>query len=277
MRLLYLGTAAAEGWPAPFCHCENCKNARMKKGKDLRTRPQVLINDDLMMDYGPDTFSHSHQYELELDRVKTVLLTHSHSDHFHPLELILRASPYAFGQDTDALQLYGNETCCQMYQELLVHPEAPEQLETYVQFTTALAFSPFCSGRYRVLPLKAVHDPRENCLLYAVSDDCGKTIFYGNDTGAICPETWEAIRPMHFQLVSLDCTMGTSDACAGHMNLKACFETREKMLELGCADSSTIFVVTHFSHGCCPLHEELSSLAAAGGFIAAYDGMQLVI
>lgn len=273
MKLQYLGTAAAEGWPAPFCHCERCRAARFQKGKNIRSRPQVLINNDLMMDYGPDTFSHSLQYGLELDLVKTILLTHSHSDHFHPLDLILRSEPYAYGQDQDAMHLYGNEKCHQMYEELLAHPEAPEHLKDYVAFTTAHAFSPFRSGRYRILPLKAVHDPRENCLLYAVSDENGKTIFYGNDTGSVCPETWDAISALHFDLVSLDCTMGTASACPSHLNLEECFKIKEKMLQAGCADSSTVFVVTHFSHGCCPLHEELSALAAAEGFVAAYDGL----
>ncbi|MDE6219043.1 MAG: hypothetical protein K2G51_01160 [Lachnospiraceae bacterium] len=277
MRLFYLGTAAAEGWPAPFCHCDNCKNARIKRGKNLRSRPQVLINDDLLMDYGPDTFSHSLQYGLELDRVKTVLLTHSHSDHFHPLDLILRSGPYAFGQDREAMRLFGNEKCHQMYQELLVHPEAPEHLAADIHFTTAQAFHPFDSGSYHILPLKAAHDPRENCLLYAVSDACGKTIFYGNDTGAICPETWDAVRSLHFHLVSLDCTMGTRSACESHLNLEACFQIRENMLREGCADSSTTFIITHFSHGCCPLHDDLSALAAAGGFLTAYDGMTVTV
>lgn len=273
MKLQYLGTAAAEGWPAPFCNCKNCKAARLQKGKNMRSRPQVLINNDLMMDYGPDTFSHSLQYGLELDLVKTVLLTHSHSDHFHPLDLILRSVPYAFDQSKEAMHLFGNEKCHSMYEELLVHPEAPEHLKDYVSFTTAQAFSPFHSGRYHILPLKAIHDPRENCLLYAVSDEEGKTIFYGNDTGSICPETWDAISSMYFDLVSLDCTMGTASACSSHLNLEECFKVKEKMIRTGCADSSTIFVITHFSHGCCPLHDELSALAAAEGFLTAYDGM----
>ena len=33
MKIHYLGTAAAEGWPALFCDCENCRRARIEKGK----------------------------------------------------------------------------------------------------------------------------------------------------------------------------------------------------------------------------------------------------
>lgn len=64
-----------------------------------------------------------------------------------------------------------------------------------------------------------------------MTDNCGKTIFYGNDTGSICPETWDAIRPLHFDLVSLDCTMGTGGAYTGHLNLEGCFAIREQMLK----------------------------------------------
>ena len=42
MEILYLGTAAAEGWPALFCGCEICKRARAAGGKELRTRTQSI-------------------------------------------------------------------------------------------------------------------------------------------------------------------------------------------------------------------------------------------
>ena len=33
MKLQYLGTAAAEGWPALFCQCESCRVSAEKGGK----------------------------------------------------------------------------------------------------------------------------------------------------------------------------------------------------------------------------------------------------
>ena len=38
MKIAYLGTSAAEGIPALFCHCDVCKYARKYKGKNIRTR-----------------------------------------------------------------------------------------------------------------------------------------------------------------------------------------------------------------------------------------------
>ena len=42
MKIAYLGTSAAEGIPALFCHCDVCRYARKYKGKNVRTRSQVF-------------------------------------------------------------------------------------------------------------------------------------------------------------------------------------------------------------------------------------------
>ena len=58
MKLTYLGTAAAEGFPALFCNCPYCEEARRLGGKNIRTRSQSLINDDLLIDFPADTYHH---------------------------------------------------------------------------------------------------------------------------------------------------------------------------------------------------------------------------
>ena len=56
MKIRYLGTAAAEGWPALFCSCPICTHAREHGGKNLRTRTQAILDDDLLIDFPPDTY-----------------------------------------------------------------------------------------------------------------------------------------------------------------------------------------------------------------------------
>lgn len=58
MKLKYLGTAAAEGWPALFCHCEACKKARKLGGKNIRTRSQAIADNRLLIDFCADTYMH---------------------------------------------------------------------------------------------------------------------------------------------------------------------------------------------------------------------------
>lgn len=184
---------------------------------------------------------------------------------------------YAIGQSAQKLHLYGNEKCHALFKALCIHDEAPDDFESYVDFTAVAAKEIFFAGAYEITALKAVHDPRENCLLFAIKDPDGKRILYGNDTGSICEETWQLLRTMHFNLVSLDCTMGTQTGCFSHMSLSENTAVREKMLLEGCADESTRFVITHFSHGCCPLHEELAAIETEQGFLAAHDGLEIII
>ena len=47
MEMILLGTAAAEGWPAPFCACVHCNAARSRGGANIRTRSGALIDDEL--------------------------------------------------------------------------------------------------------------------------------------------------------------------------------------------------------------------------------------
>ena len=54
MKILYMGTAAAEGWPGLFCSCDVCSHARKAGGRNLRTRTQAMLDDDLLLDFPPD-------------------------------------------------------------------------------------------------------------------------------------------------------------------------------------------------------------------------------
>ena len=80
-KIQYWGTAAAEGVPGIFCNCETCRLAREEKGRKIRTRSQILINDDLLVDFGPDTYMHTLRYDFDLSRLPHVLITHPHEDH----------------------------------------------------------------------------------------------------------------------------------------------------------------------------------------------------
>ena len=55
MKIKYYGTAAAEGIPGLFCSCEVCEKARKSGGKNIRTRSQTVINDDLMIDFSDNS------------------------------------------------------------------------------------------------------------------------------------------------------------------------------------------------------------------------------
>ena len=274
MKLTYLGTAAAEGWPALFCRCEYCKKALERGGKNLRTRSQAMVNDDLLIDFPADSFSHMQQNGLNFSAVKTLLITHSHMDHFSPTDLHLRStSYYAHDLSTPALTLYGNERVMKLLErERITREEEPN--DTGISAVEIEAYKPFTAGKYRVTALPAFHAMNEKAFVYLIEDG-EKTLLYLHDTGELFDEVYEylAANKVRADLISYDCTYVALPSGGGHMGLDSCPKVRARLEAIGVSDANTISVVNHFSHNGKLIHDELEPAAKEIGFLTSYDGM----
>lgn len=272
MRITYLGTAAAEGIPAVWCDCEICRKVRKSGGKDVRTRSQVLINDDFLVDFPQDTYMHMLRHGLFAGRIRYVIFTHSHQDHFYPDEFNMRSSGYAHDLPFP-VRVYGNDVVVRQLKQV---PEI--EIPDRVELTEFRNFVPVRFGDYTVIPMTANHDPRENCLIFSIS--CGgKTMFYGNDTGEYPEETWEYIEKnrLHFDLLSMDCTMGLKDCRNYHLGYPNILRMTDRFREIGAIGDHTKIIATHYSHNHYILHNEMEKSMAADHIVPAYDGMTLEI
>jgi len=272
MKFKYLGTAAAECWPALFCSCDNCQRAREAGGKNIRTRSQALVGDDLLIDLPPDTYMHAINYGLNLGKIRHIIFTHAHSDHFYPHDLHRTYPPYAHGE-TDGhiaqIKIYGNET-------INAHASEFESHGDILNFNVVSPFETFRAGKYSITPLKADHDSSQNCVIYIISD--GKSqMLYAHDTGYFPDETWDYLQGAKFDFVSLDATYGMMDSRRGHMGITAGFEVKERFLDMGIANGQTVFCFNHFSHNGKKIYDELVPIAAKMGFLVSFDGMELNI
>lgn len=276
LKIQYLGSAACEGWPAVFCDCDACRKAWELGGKNIRTRAQALIDDALLIDLPPDTYYHALQSGVRLSGIRTLLITHSHQDHFYPAELVMRADPYAHIRGTNPLDVYGNDKVHVFYDSALWQYDDSRNLMQRVRFHEVSAFHSFdtCEG-YHVTPLAANHDKNEKCLIYLIEKD-GRSLLYANDSGLFPEATWEYLRGKHLDIVSLDCTCVTEKEGSNHMGLPDNAIAKEKLLSLNCMDDRTKIVVTHFSHNGRLMHDEIVAKASKYDFIAAYDGFELI-
>lgn len=273
MELTYLGTAAAEGWPALFCRCPCCQHARAVGGKDIRTRSQAVVDNRLLLDFPPDTYLHClHNPGFSLPEIQHLFVTHSHSDHFYPRDLEMRCQPY-FLPAIPRLHVYGNAAVEAAYRQVAAHEP---RMEAHITFHRVAPFQPIQAGGYTVTPLPALHDPGEECLFYLI-DDGTRRLLYAHDTGVFPEPVWAYLRGRHLDLVSLDCTSGSEADGKNHMGLVDCIEVKARLLREGMADEATVFVANHFSHNGKWDHATLESKARQEGMLASYDGMAVLV
>ena len=81
MKIKYLGTELLKVGPVFFV-IVSIAGGKEKGGKNIRTRSSVLIDDDLMVDFPPDSYWHIVNYGIDASQIKHLVITHSHQDHF---------------------------------------------------------------------------------------------------------------------------------------------------------------------------------------------------
>lgn len=278
MKLKYLGTAAAEGWPALFCKCEYCEKARRLGGNDIRSRSQAIINDDLLIDFPADTYMHAVKNGINLSSVKYCFITHSHLDHFAPTDMVLRNTDfYAHDLIEPVMKVYGNKNVIDKLQktlQILANDEAYPLIEMY----EIEPYKTVCAGDYKVTPLPANHKYDENAFVYLIESDKGN-ILYLHDTGLPYDEVYDYLkeRGAKADIVSYDCTYVILPSAGGHMGLDSVPYVRKRLYEIGVVDDNTISIVNHFSHNGKLSHAELTEEANKIGFLSSYDGMTVEI
>lgn len=274
MKLKYLGTAASEGLPALFCNCRYCEEARRLGGKNIRTRSQALIDNDLLIDFGPDTFLHTLEYEINLLSIENVLITHCHQDHFYIDDLLTRV--YPFGNAQKPMHVYGNDMLKMLYQHKILKDGLKKSADKALEVVEIYENQDYQIGNYRVTPLLADHNPKEKCFIYIISEG-EKSILYANDTGYFKEEVWEGLEGKYFDVVSLDCNHVEMPVYRNHMSISCCGAIKKRLSEMKCIDEKSRCVLTHFSHNHGGTQTQLEKLTENTGFLIAYDGLEIEV
>ena len=280
MRITFLGTAAATSYPLAFCRCEFCNTARERGGKDLRKRSSVIVNDDLLIDMGPDIVPASFLYGKSIADIRYHLQTHSHSDHFDPQVFTTRVPEY-MGVNTPRLKVCASAKTLEKMAEMVKNEgyvdnflEASEQARMNLEVVPVKPLDSFNIGNYHVTAFPANHDPRVEPLLWAITENAF-TLFYGTDTDTIPEETWQGFhdKKLKFNVVALDHTYGPNSGSGGHLDAgRFILQIKRLKSEELLADRARI-LATHISHEGNPPHAELSEYAARFGYEIAYDGL----
>lgn len=280
MKLRFLGTSAAGGYPNPHCRCENCEAAREGGGKSIRMMCSVMIDDDLIIDLGPDVSGACTRFGLDLASLRWALQTHSHGDHLLALHASARAASWA-AKNAHPLEWFVNRPSVESIVEgnskslpkmsMEIDSIAPAQLTlTSVNPWQELEFGP-----YHVLTLPANHASAPTPMLFAIRKD-GRSLLYGSDTSILPEGVWPRVaeRGWSFDVVVFDHNDGfMRPYSATHMGSEAVLAEFSRMGEVGLVHGTTRLLGTHIAHHSSGLHEAESARARELGYDIAYDGL----
>lgn len=274
MKVRFNGTAAAEGFPALFCDCEHCRDARRLGGKNIRCRSSVLINEEYMVDFSADVFAQTLYTSLDISKVRHIFITHSHMDHLCAENLLLRGDYFAHCNPDDKLYVYAHKA---VFEKIKSNPELEKDKSwlKYIELVEVKPFVEFQAGNMKVFPIKADHvvEEGEQALLYHFELN-GESYLHLFDTGLLFDEDYEELKKHNKKadITALDCCCCNMYNERQHMGMECCAMVRDRLIDEEIADDKSQFIITHFSHNCRPIHEELEQSAEKYGFEVAYDG-----
>ena len=283
MKIKYWGTAAAEGVPGIFCDCEVCRLARKEKGRKLRARSQLVINDELLVDFGPDTYYNSLRFDFNLSYLKHVIITHPHEDHLYSEELEHRLKGFACQIGTPVLVVHGSEDTLNTIRR--VTDRIPYfKGQDRVIYDIMKPFETRAIGNYYVTPMPAEHGT-ETPFVYLIEEG-DKSMLVLNDTGRPSYEVYEYLmkRGIVLDFISFDTTYGFENVLEKygkadhHMGLLDNVAVKGFLDLKGIADKHTVCVANHFSHqGIDVDYHKMCEHTAKYGFITSYDGLEIEV
>lgn len=249
MRILLLGTGAADGLPNPFCRCITCQDAR-ERGQ-VRMRSSALVDGQILIDPGPDVPQAIARAGRDLHDAREWLITHGHPDHLDPLLLLLRdwVLPHA------PLTIRGPRAAIDRLTHWL-SPTGNVRLE--VATPGDVADVDVDGTHYRLTAHRADHrapqgpadDLADEALLWSIESGNARFL-YATDTG---PKPQISGGP--FDLVALDETFGPkSDHATGHLDFHTMPQLLKQWRSEGVIDERTRIAATHIGHHNPPLAE----------------------
>ncbi len=313
MKVTFLGTAAAEGYPALWCRCERCIVARERGSEDLRLRSSILINDDLLIDPGPDLVGSTIRLGVDVADVQAILITHLHDDHLDPTGFLWRGVGFALpplpvaevigtaptlgrlhdreGKALDPAQLRFAPRPVRHGERLTVstggtHDPDPRARPGRSRTTDGVPTAT-TTRTYEIVVMPASHArPDEEASFFVVRQTSGpesshshpSTVLYATDTGPFSEDAWKILDQLGHDGWTLDAsiidaTLGLGGPGTSHMNLDQVVWHQGELGRRGLLSPTADRIAHHFSHNATPPHQELTAHLAQFGVIPSHDGL----
>lgn len=239
---------------------------KKRNTKDFRRSASILIDDCILIDPTPQTFSFADDYGLTglYRNVHTVLITTAEEDRFSIetlLALVQSGKRVCVYGDPSIRSLIPNHPLLPFFE---VHPNEIFDVET---------------AKVIAIPTVYRSENGQGSIGYAICTD--RSLLYLPDGGFLHPDAWTLLSKLHFDHAVLGCP--SADAPYGAKTVTAANFELNKALRAIFLDAKTLapasrcFLTSIPSDRKRSIHEALLELTKDEGFTVAYDGLYLNI
>lgn len=287
--MIFLGTAASECFPNPFCECESCQKSRNSDDPKLtRRRSSFLIDDKNILDFNADVIGAVNQYKISLSSLENVFLTHTHCDHFDPwnIEFLgMSNTPtkplniYLSKPAYDGLTSLGKIIIDSQSKGLV---SAANTIISNVNFIPMEPYKKYQIGEYTVSAVHGFHNgyfAHEQAFNYIFEGSDGK-FMYATDTGLFLQESLDYLTDQKLDMLIIEGSFGLhdTDRLSGHLNFETLADTITALHENRAIDNNTKIYVTHIAHKALMTHydyEDMLQSKFGDKVVVAYDGLEV--
>ena len=289
MKITFLGTSAGEEYPGIWCDCENCARARSLGGRNIRRNSAIMIDGDAMIDIGKTAHIQAERFNKNLRKIKTLLVTHSHSDHFDLHTMWARqmtpgvdamsreeqnktASPRF--TKAPVLDMFGNERVEDALRGAI--KGAINCDEANINFTRVKPFENYKADNIEFFTLDGNHSDGDMRSINYIISRGGVTFLYMLDSGWPFEETLNAMKKYKYDFIITEGTFGLGMDSLTHMNFDKCKRLLGFFNENKLWKNKPEYYLTHIAPHWSPPHDEYAPAVEAAGMKLAYDGLEII-
>lgn len=256
MKILFLGTCAADYSPALKTVFKNCFD------KDARRSSSVLLDDRILIDCGEHTLESLFIAKVDIRKITDIVITHFHPDHFKP-DSINKILEYS----ENKIRLWVRE----------------DAVTSLIQGVEVVKMTPYVTYSLRddlkVTGLKSNHD--ENSFPQILFfEDGEKRLLYALDGAWFVNRTFYWLSDKRLSLLVLDATVGdiVGDYRAAEHNSLPMIRLLIPSPKTICAIfEETKVYLSHIAPSLHKSHTETEKIVENDGLKIAYDGLTVEI
>ena len=216
-----------------------------------------MINDDLLVDIGPDIITSSFENKISLANICYCLQTHPHEDHFDPEIIISRHRDYGTKVAADLL-IAGSRVTLSMMDEIIARRctygsifDLKVQVAFRIKIKIVMPYKAYKIGDYQVIGYPANHHPVKGSLLYSIERD-NNSVLYCTDTSFFLKDVWDHLiqAKKQYDLIILDHTygIGFESKPGDHLSTREFIKHVDRFLTNKLLKTGGRIYATHLSH-----------------------------